>query len=434
MKIIDEVNRLNKSTNISKCPEGFYSTIKEIYDFLIEPHLPKVDNVKKWHALLLRYSLDKDAVLVLRKYSSDKMDGEWATRRGMITQYSNGSYVGIDNYFAHLIFALAQIGFVPDYDEFKTSMITRKLPIRFRRETQIERIKAAYPSVPFDNVGINDKNWKLSHVVSTNQNYPYPINRVLKENFPNTSNSDWKLSGDGVYYARRLDKEIRSEEVNALRIHFLRVCDPINHFLSPKTSAHKYPFGKDIGEERDLILYIKRKFMLRYGSLYNEYLRIVMDDPSDNRSIEDIGNKVMNLNTKIDYEDIQDILHEDVPIASKVYAKQDRKVSTTSKVPMNISQDQLFHMIALYISHGLSFRELEKRVLNIDSKARGGGFVSKSALNNMGVTASHKKTIRTKRQLAQACLTFDDSFGKTLKELTTWLNTTTCLDYHKIFI
>ena len=37
-------------------------------------------------------------------------------------------------------------------------------------------------------------------------------------------------------------------------------------------------------------------------------------------------------------------------------------------------------MIALYISHGLSFRELEKRVLNIDSKARGGGFVSKKCI------------------------------------------------------
>lgn len=434
MKIISEVNSLNKSTNIGRCPEGVYSTIREIYEFLIEPQLPKVEIVNKWHDLLLRYSVDRDAVFVLRKYSSDKIDGEWATRRGMLTQYNNCSYVGIDNYFAHLIFALAQKGFVPDYDEFKFSMISRMFPVRFRRETQIEKIKAAYPSVPFDNVGINDKNWKLSHIVSANQNYPYPINRVLKENFPNTSNSDWKLSDDGSYYARRLGKEIKSDEVNALRIHFLRVCDPINHFLSPKKNAHKYPFGKDIGEEIDLILYIKRKFLLRYGSIYNEYLRFVMDDLIDDRSIENIGNKIMNLNTRIDYENNKDIFHQDVRITSQIYAKQESKISTTSKVSINISQDQLFHMIALYISHGLSFRELEKRVLNIDSKARGGGFVSKSALNNMGVTASHKKTIRTKRQLAQACLSSNDSFGKTLKELSTWLNSTSCLDCDKIFI
>ena len=113
-------------------------------------------------------------------------------------------------------------------------MLNRKLPVRFRRENPIERLKSAYPSVPYDNVGINDNNWKLSHVVSANQNYPFPIDKILKQNFPKGNNCDWTINNNDPYYARELNKEIRSEEVNALRIHFLRVCNPINHFYLQK--------------------------------------------------------------------------------------------------------------------------------------------------------------------------------------------------------
>ena len=88
--------------------------------------------------------------------------------------------------------------------------------------------------------------------------------------------------------------------------------------------------------------------MLRYGSIYNEYLRFVMDYLCDDRSIEDIGNKIMNLNTRIDYENNKDIFHQDVRITYKIYAKQESKVSTASKVSINISQDQLFHKINFF--------------------------------------------------------------------------------------
>lgn len=435
MKITDVINKLNKNTNIRNCPEGIYPTIKDVYDVMIEPNLPKVDVVQKWHFLLLRYSLDKDAVFMLRKYSSYKIDGEWATRRGMLTKYNKSSYVGIDNYFAHLIFALAHIEFIPDYDDFKSSMINRTLPIRFRRETPIEKLKSAYPSVSYDNVGINDNNWKLSHIVSANQNYPYPLNRVLKENFPNTSNSDWILSDDENYYARRLDKEMTSEEISALRIHFLRVCNPINQYLTPKTSFHKYLFGRDIGEDNDLILYVKKQFQLRYGILFNEYLRLVKDDINDDRTIETIGKKIINLETINGFDSHTNSgVNQSTFNGVRIDEKNETYKTKTHTVTQNITKDQLFRMITLYINQGYSFRELEKRILYIDSKDRGGGFVSKSALNDMGVTAVHKGTIRTKDQLIIACSTFDGDFGKTLRALMNWLNESNCSDYQKFFI
>ena len=435
MEIIEAINKLKKMTDFSQCQEGYYTTIEDIYDLLIEPNLPMKDIVLKWHELLLKYAFDKDAVFVLRKYSSNKINGDWATRRGMITQYNNVSYVGIDNYSAHIIFALAHIGFVPDYDDFKSSMINRDMPIRFRRENQIEKLKSAYPSAPYDNVGINDNYWKLSHIVSANQNYPYPVNLVLKQNFPNTSNSDWILDENGAYYFRKLNKAMKSEEIDALRIHFLRVLSPINHFLSPKRTIHQYQSGTDIGEDKDLILYIKKKFKQRYEVFYDQYLLAVKEDFKDNRTIENIGKKVMNLEVNFEIE-----CYRESPINANTFSesskitKNDNAVAKKSTVSPNISKDQLFHMIALYISNGYSFRELERIILNINSKSRGGGFISKGALNNMGVTTLHKGTIKTKDQLTKASLTFNDTFGDTLKELIIWINTSNCLDQQNIFI
>ena len=174
--------------------------------------------------------------------------------------------------------------------------------------------------------------------------------------------------------------------------------------------------------------------MLRYGSSYNEYLREVKDDIFDDRSIEDIGNRVVNLKTVVSHEYPKNIPDQNDLKALKINETQMSTIKKTYKMTTEISQDQLYQMIALYINLGLSFRELEKRVLNIDSKERGGGFIAKSALNNMGVTASHKGKIRTKDQLTKACEIYNDSFGKTLKELLKLINKSASLDYYKIFI
>lgn len=47
-------------------------------------------------------------------------------------------------------------------------------------------------------------------------------------------------------------------------------------------------------------------------------------------------------------------------------------------------------MARLYLEKSVSFRNLEKIVLGIDSQSRGGGFVAKNALNAFGITAANK--------------------------------------------
>lgn len=414
MKIVDELMQLNKIVNISKCPEGIYPKIKDVYEQLIEPNLPNVDVVQKWHTLLVRYMEDKDAVYILRKYASDKIDGDWATRRGMLTEYLDGSYVGVDNYFAHLIYAMAHTGYIPDYDDFKSSMINRKLPVRFRRKTEIEDIKSAYPSVPYDNVGINNNNWKLSHVISANQDYPTDIKIVLSKNFPNSYNSDWTLDKESFYYARKLNKNMTNQEREALKIHFFRVCDPINHFLSPKIGVHQYPFGKDIGEEKDLILYIKKKFISRYGQPYKEYLRMVKDNTSDIRTLSELENSLINLDTRFHYRNI----------------KSNTSSIIKNKNP-NITEDQLYLMILLYVMQGHSFTQIEKFVLGIETQSFG-GFIAKKALNNVGVTAADKGTMSSMDELLNASKNTDNAFSRTMKKLLDWIANSDSIDLKKI--
>jgi hypothetical protein len=426
MKIVDMINKLNGETQFSPCTEGFYKTIKHVYDKLIEPHLPNKDIVLNWHKLLLEYSNDKDAVFFLRKYSACKINGAWATRRGMLTSYKNGSYVGIDNFFSQILFALAHIGYVPQYSDFKSSMIYRKLPVRFRRETQIERLKSAYPCTPYDNVGINDNNWKLSHTISANQNYQKPFDGILNRNFPNSDNYAWEMDSNSHYYVRRLNEHLADDEIETLRIHLLRVCSPINHFLTPKRRFHHYLNGNDIGEEYDLIMYIKKKFKSLYGDVYTEYLKRVGDDIQDDRSIEEIGEKVVNLyvgnNTGNQADRISNI---------NITEKPDKKVRTNKKAS-EISKDQLYHMIVLYIGPGYSFRELERRVLGIDSPVRGGGYLAKTALNEAGITVNHKGAIRNIEDLKNAIDAHNDDFGETLNELLAWINTSSYSKSHGI--
>ena len=70
----------------------------------------------------------------------------------------------------------------------------------------------------------------------------------------------------------------------------------------------------------------------------------------------------------------------------------------------------------LYLEQGLSFRNLEKRVLHIDSQARGGGFIAKCALNNFGLTNENKGALKY-RSVAKAYKTASGLYKKALETL-----------------
>ena len=58
-----------------------------------------------------------------------------------------------------------------------------------------------------------------------------------------------------------------------------------------------------------------------------------------------------------------------------------------------ISDTDLKRLVKAYLEEGLSYRELERRLLGIDSPDRGGGFRAKTALDEVGVFFKPKNEI-----------------------------------------
>ncbi|MCD8519265.1 MAG: hypothetical protein LRY32_07370 [Flavobacterium sp.] len=51
------------------------------------------------------------------------------------------------------------------------------------------------------------------------------------------------------------------------------------------------------------------------------------------------------------------------------------------------------YIIKAYLIDALSFRNIERDILKIDSQARGGGFIAKGIINSYGIEAKNKGTV-----------------------------------------
>ena len=412
MEIIKAMNELKRNIIIKPCPEGDFITVKDIYESLIEPNLPSKHILLEWNKMIHRYVYDPEAIFILRKYTSSKIKGEWATRRGILTVYNNVSYVGVDNYFPHLIFALAFNGYIPEYSDFKTAMMSQKLPVRFRRQTGIEKEKSAYPSVLFDNVGINDNNWKLSHLLSANMDYPKPYESIIKNNFPNSENNDWQIIPKKQYFARRIQKDLSEQEIETLRIHFERVCNPLNYFLSPKVGYHLYSNGKDIGENKTLISYIIKRFTTKYGELFTDYLNESRFSTINEKSLEDLGS--VRLNLVVGKNNLENSKGKD----NQSFKSLQKKIA---KLAIQITPEKELEMIANYLIKGLSLRKLEHLFMDINSKSRGGGFEARQILQNRGLFDNHKGIITSYEDFSEI-IKENQSIEVVLNDVLNWVS------------
>ena len=100
-------------------------------EFLVDgKRLPDKQVVEEWHDLLMWYINQPDAVFFVRKYEGGKKNGEWDNRRGAVVQFDDGfEIVYSSNFLAHDIFLMAYHGFVPDKNDFMTTIKNRKLHI-----------------------------------------------------------------------------------------------------------------------------------------------------------------------------------------------------------------------------------------------------------------------------------------------------------------
>lgn len=392
------------------------SSVHEFYEQCIKNNLPDVGVVKGWHELLKRYIDDPEAVFFIRKYSStkDKYSKDWNIRRGFLTVCDNVKYVFVDNFFAQYFYAMAINGFVPDYDDFKQFILHREMPYGYS-VTSEEIDHQAYKKGP--TYPLNRNGWKLSHVFSANgADYNFDYKKVSPILFPIGEYVDFKKQGGSSYPYRKIDISISEDDIKRLKAHFLRVVHPLNYFLTPKTKLQNSSVGvKDIGEYPEMIAYMKYKLTRRYGSIFTEYMDMIMA-PGIVFSFSFIGLKYGFGLSPVTVKPTSTSATRKA--GSKPTMVGLKKVRIPKAKSLRYTDNQVANSIKAYLFEGMSFRAIEYTYLGMPKRANGGGWAAKALLEGRGIDSSMKKMFDNKT-VADAISVSKEPMKTTLK----WMET-----------
>ena len=296
----------------SRWKTRYAETIGGFYADFIKPRLPKKEVVLEWHKLLMDYSQRNEAVFPIRGgYSHNEDKSNEKLRRGWLVRVNDGnnrkfSYTFTDNYFPAYIYKMALDGFCPTPDtffEFMTKFVEEKditwlmtlndelkskgkneksikeneskqrrflqMPISYGRISSTELEKNVYINTdPAPTCPLGDCGYKHAHVFGVRGEYEIDSDNVkpwekIKDKVLLGEESDYTWKSDINNYA--WDRTVDSKEADELKkivvAHFLRLCDPLNHFLSPKQGCNKFTkengdYSLDIGEYNNLLSYI----------------------------------------------------------------------------------------------------------------------------------------------------------------------------------
>lgn len=363
---------------VPKLPHGKANSINELFESLIENSLPKKETIENWHGLLLKYIQKEDAIFFIRRYASAPNKNWNLIRRGFLTEYSSGlKYVFCDNFFAHYFYLMALHNYTPTFDNFIEHIKSRKFPYGFMKTSEEEPFQA-FPKGK--TVNINTAGWKLAHLYSVNQNdYNFDYKKISKELFPRGNQNDWKKHHGNDFPSRFIEKTNTNELRNIAIAHFLRLVHPINYFLVPKTNLSNL----DIGESTELISFMREKAFSRYKNILTEYENLIM---SKQMEIRDYLNYSFNLEYGLNYKKSKNTEGKNLKTTKKTNSK--KSVTTND----NYSIEDL-SIIKAYLIDAISFRNIEREILEIDSQERGGGFIAKGIINSYGIEAKNKGTV-----------------------------------------
>jgi hypothetical protein len=380
--------------------KGIANNFDEVYINIIQPNLPKGSTIKEWNELLLEYIEHPDAVFFIRRYASAPNKRWDLIRRGFLTEHSCGfKYVFCDNYLAHYFYLMALKNFVPSLKELVYMMKERTFPYGYMKTSAEEPFQAYPKGKP---VYINRSGWKLAHLYSVNQNdYNFDYKKVSNQYFPRGEQKDWKFHEDNEYPSRYDNTAIDLEVKNVAIAHFLRLVHPMNYFLVPKKKLSNI----DIGEKPELLSFMRQKASERFPFLLSNFELLIKA-----KRHELFNNNYIDLN--FNYGEPKKNV-EPIPKLSKSISQSLRKHKEPHE--LNYSEQHL-RIIKAYLVQGDSYRTIEKEILEMESPARGGGFVAKNILNSYGVEGKHKNTI-TWRNIDDMIFAAKGTLERTLVEL-----------------
>lgn len=289
MKLNEALININaKSNKMEKMTSGHADDIATFWEDVVVPSLPPKDRVVDMFRVLKQYVEDPDAVFAIRTGNTRVKGDPKTLRRGFLTELEGDTrrYFYTDNDLATVVFKLIyNKDWDINYRDFKDTMAARAFPVHFNASCKEEKAKAAVP-ISFKSPGIGEAGYKVSHIFDTGMNYDFG-NKTLgmadirKAYFPFDGYDDWKMNAKG-YYARSVTGALPAEALKFLKAHFLRFACPLNYILTPKIGKKAYQkLGvklkrNDIGECAELLAYAQEKFKALYGSVYDEYLKLLM--------------------------------------------------------------------------------------------------------------------------------------------------------------
>jgi hypothetical protein len=379
---------------------GIAKNLDEVFIDIIEPTLPKDDIIEGWNELLMKYIEHPDAVFFIRRYASAPNKNWNLIRRGFLTEHSCGfKYVFCDNYLAHYFYLMALKNFVPSLKELIFMMKTRTFPYGYMKTSA----EAPYQAFPKGRpVYINRSGWKLAHLYSVNQNdYNFNYKKVSNQLFPRGEQEDWKFHGSNDYPSRYISKAIEPNIKDVAIAHFLRLVHPINYFLVPKIKLS----NMDIGEKPELISYMRQKTYIKFPTILSNYEVLIKG-----RSPDVFNKNIIDLNFMYGEN-----IRKNRQTNSKTCSDNKKGIKTNRTFELNYSEQDL-QIIKAYLVQGYSYRTIEKEILEIESPARGGGFVAKKILNAYGVEGKHKKSI-TNSNIDEKIISSSNILKQTLTEL-----------------
>ena len=368
-------------------PTGSSSTAGEFFrKAIITPQ--NTETVRKWHHLLTRYMNDPEAIILSRLYESNQLNGVWDNRRGMLTRMADGfSYACASNDFARIIFTMAYCNFVPEYRDFKKMMTERKFSLSSCRGlTTVEREHAAFRIKQY-HTRFYTQGWYLAHIMAFKRDeYSGYPGIDLKDIITLGTKNRWRSNGD--YYVRELPGTLSEDQKKIAKAQFLRFIDPINYFLVPGRSNSSIG---NIGERDEIVNFMRKKYSDSFDDDYKDFMKkaLVGQDLIPQQSVETLGRQQISVSFGLN------LAHHaaNLPAVPHHAANQPRNVQDRRS---QFTDHEKACCLKAYLFDGLSYRDLEREVLQIESPDHGGGYKAQTMMRSFGLISANKGLCRGK--------------------------------------
>ena len=252
-----------------KLTSGQAANVADLFEQVIKPQFVHKDNIRALHQMLMRY-VDLDGpTLFLRLYGSAPKDSYHLLRRGFLTEFPDKTrMVFCDNTFS-MIFAGLKIGGLSVSEvQLAEYLKQTQLICSFGLTTKEKELSYYNPSKAI-RVALNSKGWYQAHIKPTGYGFGEISKKNLQKFFPNPDRNEWDANR-----IRKTSTNLTDEEKQLLTAHFIRLVHPLNSFLVPKPNHMLSPVKRRIGEEAEVIEYVRNYLRNEFPVEYEEFEKI----------------------------------------------------------------------------------------------------------------------------------------------------------------